>query len=334
MVHQELSDRPRPDGRRERLSRHAAGDPLRRRRLAAHGARGARASRRPRHRRRSDDADRRAADRPAAADRDRPRALLRRPHHHPRRADLGACRRPRSSACSRRSAGFATAAAASSSSRISSTTSCASPTRSRSSATAGRSLTAPVAEIDKRQVIEQHDRHRPPGARGELYRRDQARHPPRRAGRAGGRAGSPSAAPSATSRSRSAPARCSASTASWAAARSSWRAPSSARSSADGALRLDGKPLRLTRTSTPREEGIAFVPESRRAMLFHHEPLYKNMSISILERISRLSAEAVGRAAASRAATSRTSASGRRAPISSSAIFPAATSRRSRSPSG
>jgi ribose transport system ATP-binding protein len=54
-----------------------------------------------------------------------------------------------------------------------------------------------------------------------------------------------------------------------------------------GGLRLDGKPLRLTRTSVAREEGIAYVPESRRAMLFHHEPLYKNMSISILDRISR-----------------------------------------------
>ena len=56
---------------------------------------------------------------------------------------------------------------------------------------------------------------------------------------------------------------------------------------ADGTLTLDGKPIRLTRTSIAREEGIAYVPESRRAMLFHHEPLYKNMSISILERISK-----------------------------------------------
>jgi ribose transport system ATP-binding protein len=56
---------------------------------------------------------------------------------------------------------------------------------------------------------------------------------------------------------------------------------------ADGRIVLEGKPLRLTRTSIAREEGIAYVPESRRAMLFHHEPLYKNMSISILERISR-----------------------------------------------
>jgi ribose transport system ATP-binding protein len=56
---------------------------------------------------------------------------------------------------------------------------------------------------------------------------------------------------------------------------------------ADGTITLDGKPLKLTRTSVARAEGIAFVPESRRAMLFHHEPLYKNMSISILERISQ-----------------------------------------------
>ena len=82
--------RARPLGRRERLPRHAADEPVRRRRLAAHGARGARASRRPRHRRRSARAHRLAADRPAAADRDRPRAVLRRAHHHPRRADLGA----------------------------------------------------------------------------------------------------------------------------------------------------------------------------------------------------------------------------------------------------
>ena len=56
---------------------------------------------------------------------------------------------------------------------------------------------------------------------------------------------------------------------------------------ADGTITIDGKPIKLTRTSIARQEGIAFVPESRRAMLFHHEPLYKNMSISILERISK-----------------------------------------------
>jgi ribose transport system ATP-binding protein len=55
-----------------------------------------------------------------------------------------------------------------------------------------------------------------------------------------------------------------------------------------GSISIEGKPLSLTRTSIAREEGIAFVPESRRAMLFHHEPLYKNMSISILDRISKM----------------------------------------------
>jgi ribose transport system ATP-binding protein len=33
---------------------------------------------------------------------------------------------------------------------------------------------------------------------------------------------------------------------------------------------------------------VALVPESRRAMLFHQEPVYKNISISILDRISSL----------------------------------------------
>ena len=56
---------------------------------------------------------------------------------------------------------------------------------------------------------------------------------------------------------------------------------------ASGSLTLDGKPLRLKRTSAARKEGIAFVPESRRKMLFHHEPLYKNISIAILGRIAR-----------------------------------------------
>jgi ribose transport system ATP-binding protein len=55
-----------------------------------------------------------------------------------------------------------------------------------------------------------------------------------------------------------------------------------------GELRLSGKPIKLARTATARKAGIAYVPESRRSMLFHHEPLYKNMSISILERISKI----------------------------------------------
>ena len=78
----------------------------------------------------------------AAADRDRPRAVLRRAHHHPGRADLGAFAARGGAAVCGAAAAEAATAAASSSSRISSTTFCGSPTRSRSSATAARSSPA------------------------------------------------------------------------------------------------------------------------------------------------------------------------------------------------
>ena len=89
MVHQELSVAPDLTVAENVFLGTAADQPLRPRAMAADGARGRRATRAVRHRRRSDVAARRPADRPAAADRDRPRAVLRRPHHHPRRADLG-----------------------------------------------------------------------------------------------------------------------------------------------------------------------------------------------------------------------------------------------------
>lgn len=56
-----------------------------------------------------------------------------------------------------------------------------------------------------------------------------------------------------------------------------------------GTVRVDGRPARL-RGGTPaaKRAGIAFVPESRRSMLFAPEPVYRNISISILERISRI----------------------------------------------
>jgi ribose transport system ATP-binding protein len=54
-----------------------------------------------------------------------------------------------------------------------------------------------------------------------------------------------------------------------------------------GQMSIDGKPVTLANTAAARRAGIAFVPESRRAMLFHQEPLYKNGSIAILDRISR-----------------------------------------------
>src|SRR6267154_3173915 len=55
-----------------------------------------------------------------------------------------------------------------------------------------------------------------------------------------------------------------------------------------GTLVVAGGQTAFRSTAAARRAGIAFVPESRRAMLFHHEPVYKNISISILGRISRL----------------------------------------------
>jgi ribose transport system ATP-binding protein len=55
-----------------------------------------------------------------------------------------------------------------------------------------------------------------------------------------------------------------------------------------GALTIEGRPLRLRNTADARRAGIAFVPESRRSMLFALEPVYKNVSISMLDRLSRL----------------------------------------------
>ena len=55
-----------------------------------------------------------------------------------------------------------------------------------------------------------------------------------------------------------------------------------------GTVRVGGVAARLSNTARAKRAGIAFVPESRRAMLFALEPVYKNVSIAILERISRL----------------------------------------------
>ncbi|MBV8187685.1 MAG: sugar ABC transporter ATP-binding protein [Alphaproteobacteria bacterium] len=53
-----------------------------------------------------------------------------------------------------------------------------------------------------------------------------------------------------------------------------------------GELAVGGRTVRLRSTASARRAGIAYVPESRRSMLFHQEPIYKNVSISILDRIS------------------------------------------------
>ncbi|MGH7118955.1 MAG: sugar ABC transporter ATP-binding protein [Acetobacteraceae bacterium] len=55
-----------------------------------------------------------------------------------------------------------------------------------------------------------------------------------------------------------------------------------------GTVRLAGRPIRLTSTSRARRAGIAFVPESRRSMLFAQEPVYKNTTIAILGQIGRI----------------------------------------------
>jgi ribose transport system ATP-binding protein len=57
---------------------------------------------------------------------------------------------------------------------------------------------------------------------------------------------------------------------------------------ATGSLALEGRKLTLRDTAQARRAGIAFVPESRRSMLFYSEPVYKNVSISVLDRIARL----------------------------------------------
>jgi ribose transport system ATP-binding protein len=54
-----------------------------------------------------------------------------------------------------------------------------------------------------------------------------------------------------------------------------------------GALRIAGKVLRLANTTAGKRAGLGYVPESRRAMLFREEPVYRNVSIAFLEFISR-----------------------------------------------
>jgi len=55
-----------------------------------------------------------------------------------------------------------------------------------------------------------------------------------------------------------------------------------------GSLEVGGRPVRLPDTAAAHRAGIAFVPESRRSMLFSDAPLYKNMSIASLARIAPL----------------------------------------------
>jgi ribose transport system ATP-binding protein len=54
-----------------------------------------------------------------------------------------------------------------------------------------------------------------------------------------------------------------------------------------GRLVLDGRVVRLSSAARARRFGVAFVPESRRMMLFGSEPVFKNVTISILDRVNR-----------------------------------------------
>jgi len=55
-----------------------------------------------------------------------------------------------------------------------------------------------------------------------------------------------------------------------------------------GWIAVAGRPASLRGTARAKRAGIALVPESRRSMLFAQEPVFKNVTISMLERISRI----------------------------------------------
>ena len=54
-----------------------------------------------------------------------------------------------------------------------------------------------------------------------------------------------------------------------------------------GSLEIDGETKALPNTAAAKSAGVAYVAESRRSMLFGDEPVYKNVSIAVLERLSR-----------------------------------------------
>ncbi len=54
-----------------------------------------------------------------------------------------------------------------------------------------------------------------------------------------------------------------------------------------GGLEIAGRARPLRNTAQGKRAGVALVPESRRSMLFADSPIYRNISISLLERISR-----------------------------------------------
>ena len=55
-----------------------------------------------------------------------------------------------------------------------------------------------------------------------------------------------------------------------------------------GQVRISGRPVRLSNTASTKRAGIVCLPESRRDMLFAAQPIYRNISISFLEKLSRV----------------------------------------------
>jgi ribose transport system ATP-binding protein len=55
-----------------------------------------------------------------------------------------------------------------------------------------------------------------------------------------------------------------------------------------GQIVLDGRVVRLSSAPRARRLGMAFVPESRPMMLFGADPVFCNVTISILERVDRV----------------------------------------------
>jgi ribose transport system ATP-binding protein len=55
-----------------------------------------------------------------------------------------------------------------------------------------------------------------------------------------------------------------------------------------GRIEVDGRARAVRGTASAKRAGIALVPESRRSMLFAEAPVFKNVTISILERIGRV----------------------------------------------
>ncbi len=54
-----------------------------------------------------------------------------------------------------------------------------------------------------------------------------------------------------------------------------------------GVLKMNGAVVRFANTTAGKRAGVGYVSESRRAMLFREEPVYRNVSLAFLEHVSR-----------------------------------------------